>query len=396
LLQSTKIRISNLAFQYGYLQRRAIAVLALLTVCGILIVGLWPFQSPRNRVHWLEHENGLQFDRYGTILSTGILERASSDRPSTSLEFWMAPSLTWDTGTLIAFYDPLTDRQFSLHQRYTDLVLERETGDPHHQPALVEMKIHNVFRKKQALITVTSDGKETAIYIDGQLATRSAWFGLSADDLTGRLIVATTALQSHSWSGQVRGIALYRSKLSPQQTVRHYADWMQKGGPGITDEDRALAVYLFDERAGTTIHNQITSGTDLYIPERYLVVHQILLESAPQEFHKQRNYLKNAFINVAGFVPLGFFLHAYFSAVRRIRYPALATVMIGATMSLTIEVLQAYLPTRDSGMTDVITNTLGTCIGSVLCHAAALPLGRLLGVRHYVENSDISSVREAR
>jgi len=378
-----------------YIPRRAIGVLSLLCLCGILVAGLWPFHSPKNEVYWLENENGLRFGRHSTILSTGTLERASSDRPSTSLELWIAPALTWDTGALVAFYDPLTDRQLSLHQRYTDLVLQRETSDAHHQPDLVEMKVHNVFRKKQALITVTTDGTETAVYIDGQLATRSLWFGLSADDLTGKLIVATTALQSHSWSGQVRGLAVYRSKLSPQQTAKHYVDWMQKRSPEITDEERALAVYLFDEHAGRIIHNQLTSGTDLYIPERYLVVHQILLESAWQEFHKQRNYLKNVFINVAGFVPLGFFLHAYFSSIRRIRCAALATVMVGATVSLTIEVLQAYLPTRDSGTTDLITNTLGTCIGAALCHAAALPLGRLLGARQYVEKSDRSSSREA-
>ena len=340
--------------------------------------GAWPFHSPKNQVHWQGNQNGLRFDRYGTILSSGEFESVSSDRPSCSLEIWLKPTRTWGTGTFLAFYDPLRRREFSLQQDYIDLALQRSVGDE----GLSDLNVDEVFRRKQALITVTSDGHDTAVYIDGNLVTRSSRFGLSLNDFGGQLIVGTSPLQSNSWSGQVQGLAIYKSELSTEQVAQHYQDWTQKGKPAVEENDPTLALYLFDEHTGKIIHNQVRPGIDLYIPDRYLVVHQTLLESPWREFQTQRTYLNNVLINIAGFVPLGFFFGVYFMSVRQVKHGVLATIVFGAIVSLTIEVLQAYLPTRDSGVTDLITNTFGTGVGVALYRAVALPLTRALAASY--------------
>jgi glycopeptide antibiotics resistance protein len=123
---------------------------------------------------------------------------------------------------------------------------------------------------------------------------------------------------------------------------------------------------LCNEGAGNVVHSQTNSGNDLHIPERYFVLHAPFLELPRDEFQPSWSYCKNVLINIGGFVPLGFFFCAYLSSVQCLNRAALATIVLGGVVSFAIEVLQAFLPTRDSGMTDIFMNTLGTGIGAML------------------------------
>jgi glycopeptide antibiotics resistance protein len=104
-------------------------------------------------------------------------------------------------------------------------------------------------------------------------------------------------------------------------------------------------------------------------------------------------------VNIGGFVPLGFFLYAYLSLSERNKLPALVTILFGCLLSLTVEIAQAYIPTRDSGMTDVITNTTGTALGVVLFRFAMIFSGmfrqsRLEALRSLAMFLPSRSVRE--
>ncbi|MEO8256957.1 MAG: VanZ family protein [Acidobacteriota bacterium] len=71
-------------------------------------------------------------------------------------------------------------------------------------------------------------------------------------------------------------------------------------------------------------------------------------------------------LNLLLFVPLGFLLH---HAGRR-RSLALPIVVLagvaGMVISGTVEYLQAFLPTRDSSLIDVLANTVGSIVGAVV------------------------------
>ena len=344
--------------------RKPLGVICILVLGGILTAGLWPFHSPRNQVSWLAGGQGLQFGPHGTILSSRAFHVAPKQGTAPcSIEIWLEPAPSETSGTVLAFYAREAPRRFSIYQFSTGLVFRSEFQGEQ-QGHRTGFYVHGIFRQgKQGFTTITSDGEHTSVYVDGILAKQVLSFPLSGQDLVGQLVIAGSPRTGDSWSGVLRGLALFSQDLTPAQVLHHYETWTKDGQPDIGKDDRAVALYLLDEREGKLVHNQIPSGIDLYIPERFLVVDQYFLEPFWKEYKPSWSYCRDVLVNIIGFVPLGFMFCAYLSLAGRVKRPALVTILLGFAVSLTIEIAQAYLPTRDSGMTDVITNTSGTGLG---------------------------------
>jgi hypothetical protein len=344
---------------------RAICVLVL---SGILVAGLWPFHAPRNQVKWLNGANGLLFKRHGSIVSAGAFTANSSqDNAGCSLEIWLEPNRLDSFGTILAFYHPESRSvPFALRQSLADLVILRTGQDPRHNLGKPKIYINDLFRHRQlVLVTIVSGESGTSVYADGSLVRKVSNFKFSSGDLTGRLIGGNSPTTTDNWSGQLRKIAIYQRQLSAVEVSEHSASFAKGVQLDLTESVGAVALYLFDEGGGSVVHNHVDSATDLLIPERFFILHPQFLENPRSEFRPDWNYWKNVGINIGGFIPLGFFFCAYLSTLRTAKQAVAITIILGFAVSLTIEVLQALLPTRDSGMTDLITNTLGTALGAI-------------------------------
>jgi hypothetical protein len=334
---------------------------------GILIAGLWPFTPhTKNQVQWLGQQNGLSFGDYATILSSAPLNLDGPPDGPSSIELWLQPGLIQDSNTMLAFDSPEDSAHFSIKQSLDDVALER-TSNSHKSMTKQTLYIPHALRQDTPIfITLTSGGGGMSVYLNGVLVQSSSDFRFSPRDFAGQMVVGNSPFSNDSWSGVLRGIGLYNQELTAEEVRQNYVAWTASGQPSAPAEKEARAVFRFNEHTGTVVHNLVTGGIDLYIPDHYLVLHPPFLEA----FWRLRDwgwgFWKDVLINVGGFVPLGFFFCVYFSRSMSVTRATLLTIIFGCAVSFLIEVGQYYLPTRESGSWDLITNTLGTVLGALM------------------------------
>src|SRR5260370_23845951 len=182
------------------IQGRISGAVCALVLCSVLAVGLGLFQRPWNAVTWLGSGNGLHFGDDATILSSGAFQMEGSlEEASCSLEIWLQSGLTSASNSLLSFSTPENAQQFSLHQYFSSLILKRQIQDG--QPRAAVIGIEDVFRQiKPKFITITSVTQETAMYVDGALASTVPRFRL-CKEVTGELVNAHQPPISYNWAG---------------------------------------------------------------------------------------------------------------------------------------------------------------------------------------------------
>lgn len=348
-------------------EKNRLGIICVIAILAVLAATMWPLNPfPPNRVRWLTEANGIAFDGAGLVLSKEPLRSADTTAPqSCTLEFQLRPAAIGSSYTILSFYKPDNPTQFLVKQWTDGLLVTHDVADAKGRLKRSKFDLDHAFQVDRVLlVTIVSGPNGTVVYTDGHRAKILPKFKIPRSELSGQIVLGTSPIDYQPWVGRFLGLAIYSRELTAAEVFEHYKSWTYGVGVDPSQLDGATTLYYFMERAGREIHNAVVSGPDLEIPKHFAVPHKAMLASPLKEFKASWGYLKDVLLNVAGFVPLGFLLCAYFASTRSRGKAIFCTILAAGTLSFVIEVLQAYIPRRLSGITDIITNTLGAAIGA--------------------------------
>jgi len=346
-----------------------ISALCMTVLVCIWTVGLWPFHAPENEVSWLRSEDGVRFEKHAAIVSAATFKaNRETEQEGKSLEVWLEPIEI--KGAILAFNSsPDPQSPFVLRQSGRDLTLQRYVVDSQQRVSHMLFRIENAFGKgKRSFLTITSTKNGLRCYVNGILTKESSDPGITNQELSGLLVVGNSTWDDR-WLGVLAGLALYDRQLDSSEVKAHYDLWTSGQGTSLAGDKSLAALYTFGERQGNSVRNLVDPTTSLIIPAKCFVIHKGFLRSVTNDFRNMGDaanrwsMLRSALINVFGFVPVGYVLFAFFTSVKPIRHPVVVVITLGFLVSLSVEVLQWFLPNRDSGMNDLFTNTAGTALG---------------------------------
>ena len=382
----------NLAFRYmsrlSDQSPRLLGALCLAILFIILVAGLWPFNFlAGNKVAWLPDQNGVQFYGQGIIVGPELRnnnQKMPFPDKSITLEIRLRPLLvTGNLPHILTLYDGRTPDIFFVGQWKSHLIIRSRTDNPSMRKkgkAYGEIGLNNALPKDQdCFLTITSGAGGTAVYLNGKLmrsyANHHMLAGITEHPV--RLILGNSPTGESYWNGNLLGLAIYNRVLSVDQVSKDYEAWTGKAPLLISADDGCLGIYPFNEKKGTRVHNEINAIDTLTIPEIFTPAQRKILSPFLVGYQWNLSSVQDIATNILGFIPFGFFFSAALLKITRLkRLPAyLIIAILGAGLSFAIELIQAYLPTRDSSLTDVIMNSAGTILGAIvyqrLCKAGA-------------------------
>ena len=218
---------------------------------------------------------------------------------------------------------------------------------------------------QNAFLTLVFDGGKTRLYSDGGLTEVNDGFELTSAIYhrpVRSVILGNSSRGDSPWKGEIQGFSVFTGALDPAAILERF----HRSTEGENHLPMGEVIhYQFDTPLSETVRNSAGQKWDLQIPEKLAPLRRAYLALPEAENFGKKWFYVDALLNLAGFIPLGLILAMlFYSRGSLIRTRTIALILTaGFLFSLFIETNQVFLVTRDSSLTDLVLNTLGTGIG---------------------------------
>lgn len=346
---------------------KVLPVICIALSLGLLFAGLWPFRfRTANNVRWIGGSPGLRFDTYGIASGKeplfGLGGAVDLALPFTiRMEVRPREEPSGSLPRILSAYDGDGRELFFLGQWRAGLVLRILERERFHRLGYRETGAGGLRKDVTHSIVVRSDNNALTLFVDGLPAkTRSgvAFSLLPEKRAQALMILGNSPSGEHPWRGDLLSLSFYPGALSP--------------GDIGSGETPPIIRYDFTEGGGAVCRGGADSRYDLAIPSVFQAPKKGILVPPWRVQKFDRSFWRDVFVNILGFIPFGFAVYAWArkGGERKIAMAMGSALLLGAGISLFIELQQVYLPTRNSSLTDVLINILGTYIGARLFRTA--------------------------
>lgn len=338
---------------------------------AILFFGLRPKGMRfENAVRLIPVKGAIAFEKNG-IAFVDDVSSVRQAQPTDELTIEMAVLAGDNNGrgfrSLLMMHDGNDRRQLFVGQWESSIIV-MNGNDYDHTRRLPRLSVKNAFSTdKVTFLTITASANGTYLYIDGRLAGADKNWQLTipAQGKQLRLILGNSVTGKGSWTGEVYGLAVYGSTLPPETVKKHHDKWMQDASFTPDGKNDLRMLYTFKAQSGDWVPDRSGENQPLHIPTHPTVLKKTFLSAPWHQFKLNRSFLVDTILNVIGFIPIGAVLYGWLRQTRLFapRTKVWATLMICSIISLGIEILQAWIPTRSSSLMDWSMNTLGAWLG---------------------------------
>lgn len=351
----------------------------ILTTLALLLAVLFFGLHPRgfdftNHAAFLPECSGIRFEKYSvahTAYSMDWRRLAEEGEPGAfSLCLAFTPADGAPEGfAFIAVVHGGRDGQQLLIGQWRSWVIVMNGDDYDHRRKTPRISFDSTgVGAEEILLCVTSGPAGTRLFVNGEPVRDRPDMRLDMPPAEARLVLGNSVYGTNPWQGDIFGLWGFHRDSAKNDIRKQTWGWKQVRGVA---PDSACAPSLVFRLDGKTAENDVNADDSdrvVHLKSGIPVLSPRFLSFSLSGVDADPDFIFDAVVNLLGFIPLAMALALSIRHIGGIRAGTAGWIAAGVCcgLSLGIELLQAWMPTRSSSGIDLLLNTLGGIAGAVV------------------------------